>query len=167
MNGLDCKINIPYPTVEVTEPNAEYAARLSVFFAGRDSELSALLQYTYQSQILKAKNAYISDILQCISITEMRHYEMLGEMILLLGADPRVAAQNRGRYVYWNGAGVTYAKHAERMLKDNIISERRAVASYNNFIKGCKDEKINKVIKRIVLDEEHHFKLFNSLLTEL
>ena len=53
------------------------------------------------------------------------------------------------------------------MLKDNIISERRAVASYNNFIKGCKDEKINKVIKRIVLDEEHHFKLFNSLLTEL
>lgn len=167
MHESDCTLSIPYPPIEVTMQNAEYAARLSVFFAGRDSELTALMQYVYQHTLLNHDNAYVADVLDCIAITEMKHYEMLGKLILLLGADPRVAAQNRGRYVYWNGAGVTYAKRIERMLKDNVISERRAIASYGAFIKGCEDEKINAVIRRIILDEEHHLKLFNSLLSEL
>lgn len=167
MQNMDCILNLPYPPIEVTQPNNELAAKLTVLYAGRDSELTDVLQYGYQRILSDEKYAYISDIFECIARTEMRHYEMLGELILLLGADPRVAAQDRGRFVYWNGANVTYSRRIDRMIKDDITAEKRAIAAYNNFLRISADPKVNDVIERIILDEEHHIKLLSSLLDDI
>ncbi len=167
MQNIDCILNLPYPPIEVNDRNNELAARLSVLYAGRDSELTAVLQYEYQHIISSEKYAYISDVLDCIGKTEMRHYEMLGKLIVALGADPRIAAQDRGRFVYWNGANVTYSHRIDRMIKDNIANEKRAIAAYNNFLAISNDQKINDVIKRIILDEEHHIKILSMLLEDL
>ena len=53
------------------------------------------------------------------------------------------------------------------LLKNNIKDEEIAIKNYKDIIKYANDEIITDIINRIILDEEHHIKIFKSILKNL
>lgn len=157
-----CTLPIPYPEIRVIAPNLTYAKLLSGAYAGDSGELSAVLQYTYGHIVTEGdRPERLSSTLECVSVTEMRHLEMLGELICLLGGDPKFCdAYSRGCF---DAGRVNYQNTPDRIIRAAISGERNAVAHYRELLRKIDDECIRAVIKRIILDEEHHVKIFSEL----
>lgn len=166
MNGklrTACNLPLPYPEVCVNEPNINYARLLSSAYAGDGGELSAVLQYTYGHLVTEgAEPSQLSAVLACVSITEMRHLEILGELIMKLGGDPKFCdMQRRGCF---DAGKVNYQTSPDRILRAAISGEKAAIAMYRDLIRRIDDGCIREILRRIILDEEHHIKLFSELL---
>lgn len=166
MKSFNCILNESYPKAEASAPNKDLSDRLTVLASGKDGELTAVLQYTYQHIMLPEKFAYAADILECISVTEMKHFEMLCRLITSLGGDCRCAVCDRSRFVYWNGACVEYSQNFTKMLRDDIRNEKKSLSAYSSFVNRSDDHKINALIRRIIKDEELHLQLLYSLLED-
>jgi len=162
MHPTDCVLDLPYPDVEASGKNIRYANLLLNDYAGPNSELTAITQYFYQYFIVKAKDYDLSQSLECISIVEMRHMEMLGELITLLGGDPLLRTYSQGRTVYWRGNNISPEKNIQRFLTGNIEAEKKAIAAYRMRIRQIQDPKVQALLERIILDEEHHITLFEQ-----
>ena len=166
MNGklrTACNLPLPYPEVCVTEPNINYARLLSSAYAGDGGELSAVLQYIYGHLVTEgAEPSQLSAVLSCVSVTEMRHLEILGELITKLGGDPKFCdMQRRGCF---DAGKVNYQTSPDRILRAAISGEKAAIAMYRDLIRRIDDSCIREILRRIILDEEHHIKLFSELL---
>ena len=70
-------------------PNRQYAELLLEDYTGMISEITAVKQYLYHYFVLKSINPEVADLLECVSLVEMHHMEMLAETIRLLGVSPR------------------------------------------------------------------------------
>ena len=117
--------------------------------------------------ILKEKYSYIADTLECLSITEMKHFELLGQLIVSLGGDPVIGETDRRRLYYWNGSYADGAARLEKIITDDIRAEKRAAADYTAFLSHSEDEGVNAVIERIIKDEEHHIEILSDIYGEL
>ena len=179
MNGklrTACNLPLPYPEVRVSAPNSNYARLLSVAYAGDGGELAAILQYTYGHIMTENEEpAQLSAVLSCVSMTEMRHLEILGELIYKLGGDPKFCdMQRRGCFDArrWRISGdgcfdaskVNYQTSPEKILRAAIAGEKAAIAMYRDLIRRIDDGCIREILRRIILDEEHHIKIFSELL---
>ncbi len=163
MNG--CRLNIPYPVVGVETKNPKYADILMPLYAGPYGELTALATYTYQSVITEKKDKRISDIIECISMVEMKHFHILSKLIHMLGVDPMFFSWNaRGKMQWWNGQFALFETNPEAFLQKNIEEETFCVKAYQNAHKRIDDRRIKEILERIILDEEHHIKIFENLL---
>lgn len=167
MKDINCKLDLPYPDPVALKKDEELAERLSALYAGRYSELSATTGYVYQSLILKDKYSYIADMLECLSVTEMTHFEMLGQLIVSLGGDPVIGETDRRRLYYWNGSYAESAARLEKIIPDDIRAEKRAIADYTAFMTHSDDEGVNAVIERIIKDEEHHVEILTEIYGEI
>lgn len=148
----------PYPVVSVECPNREYAEILMGDYAGRDSELTAILQYIYGNLVVT--NAEVAQLLMGISRVEMHHFHMLGEAIKLLGVDPRY--QHTGKY--WNAGFVNYERDLCRILRINREGEMAAIREYKRQAAGIDDEHVKKLLLRIARDEEVHARLLGEAI---
>ena len=167
MKDTNCRLDLPYPEAAAEKEDAALAERLSALYAGRYSELSALTGYTYQHLILKDKYSYIADTLECLSVTEMKHFELLGKLIVSLGGDPLIGETDRRRLYYWNGSYAESATRLDKIISDDIKGEKRAVADYTAFMNYCEDASVNAVIERIIKDEEHHIRILSDIYSEI
>ncbi|NCC68779.1 MAG: bacterioferritin [Clostridia bacterium] len=163
--AYNCYLDIPYPTVTTQGRNTAYAALLSNDLAGQVSEMTAVTQYIFQHVI--SVNEKISKVMQCISIVEMRHYEFLSELIRDFGGNPKIAVQNGCSQVFWNAQYVDYCCDPKIFLKNNITAETAAITNYTRRIGQICDNSARAVLERIILDEEHHRKIFYELLAEI
>ena len=77
MSG-NCSLELPYPKVigQVTQREIE---KLYDLYAGRFSEMTAITSYTYQSVITSGMP--LSELLEEISVVEMRHLQMLASLV--------------------------------------------------------------------------------------
>lgn len=150
------KSTLPYPEIKVENENIEYAKLLMYPYAGMISEDTATHLYMYQSFILDEE---ISKILENIAIVEMHHLEMLAKTINLLGIKPEYKSNN----IPWTSDYVNYNTNLKDMLKTNIESEKLAIQNYQSLIKVIDDKYIKELLKRIIIDEEIHLKIFNEL----
>ena len=96
-----------------------------------------------------------------IAINEMRHHEMLAEMIVALGGSP----------YYTNGFGGDYStrcvyegKDMILALNQNIKDETIGVEYYEEIKKQLSNPKLVQIIDRIILDELVHIDTFNKLI---
>ena len=153
------KSNLPYPDIKVEKENIEYAKLLSYPYAGLVSEDTATHLYMYQSFILDDE---ISNILEKIAIVEMKHLELLAKTINLLGLKPEYKVND----IPWTTSYVNYNNNLKDILKINIESETLAIKNYNNLIKVIDDKYIKELLKRIIIDEEIHLKIFNELYSK-
>ena len=156
---------IPYPPLRVAEKNLKYAQILHNDFAGQCGEATAVMQYEFQSFALVDQEK-LATALHYIGIVEMTHLEMLGKLITLLGGVPRYTGFSRGRPYYWTAQTVDYTLKPRELLINNLYGERVAIANYRQSMAWINDDNINAVLRRIILDEEHHIELFTSLLAE-
>lgn len=155
--------NLPYPEIDIQTQSYHEVRLLMPAFGGKDSETTAIMTYIYQSYILAPDDETLSYVIKKISMTEMRHHELLGTMIVQLGGTPIIG----GNYNYWQGGYVNYTKNPTTILNNNIIDEKKAIADYKEIIRKSNNETVKAVIARIILDEEVHIETFQYLLDNL
>lgn len=162
---MECRVNKPYPKVEVEEENIVYANILLKDYAGMSSELSAIHQYIFQKFEKFNENEEFANILSSIAVVEMKHLELLGETIKLLGIDPKFKYADKTNYLnYWNSSFVNYSTDIIEMLKVNIEAEKEAIHNYKCHIRMIDDKYIKQLLYRIIEDEEKHIECFTTLL---
>lgn len=166
---MKVKLDIPYPQVEVEEKNPYYAELLSQNYAGTTSETTAVMTYSFQHLSKFNENEEFAKIMEEIAEVEMKHMELLGETIKLLGKEPeyKTCESLRGDCIMWSSKNVNYTTNLKEILTNNIKSEEAAIRYYKEHKKEINDKYIKKLIDRILLDEQEHIKIFSTLLEEL
>lgn len=160
--------DLPYPPIQVMEQNQAYANLLSADYCGSVSELSAITQYINNENRLSGKDCSAARTFLGIAMAEMMHLQKLGELICLLGGNVDfVARQPNGRQRMWTPEYLTIPEHLGKMIVADIEAEKAAIAQYRMHMKMIKDEYVNAVLARIILDEEYHIMLLQVLLREL
>ena len=165
---MKCWVDKPYPKVEVERPNIEYANILLQDYSGIVSELSSITQYVYQKfEKFNVDNEF-SETLSQIAMVEMKHLELLGETIKLLGIDPKFIFNNNNNIkTYWSSNYANYTTNIVDMLLSDIKIEQEAIAKYQYDINVINDEYVRKTISRIIEDEEMHINCFKKLLNNI
>lgn len=166
---MKVKLDIPYPEIKVEKENAYYADLLGEDYAGQISEATAVMLYSYQHFVQFNKNKEFSKLIEEIAEVEMRHMEILGKLINLLGKEPiyRTCEASRGDCVMWSASNVNYASDLKEMLKVNIDSESAAIRTYEHHKKIIEDKYIKAILDRIILDEKNHLQIFKELYDEI
>lgn len=156
-------VDKPYPELTVYENNPHDVFALMPDYGGRESETTAIMQYSYQHYILKEHYPEVAYNLENIAISEMRHHELLANAIVQSGGDPIIA----GNHCFWSGSSVNYVCDVCDILKANIAAEKGAIVNYKRTITKLCNKSIIALIRRIIEDEELHIRLFTQMLDEL
>lgn len=161
---MNYQSNLPYPTPRVEKQNLEYARMLSQNYAGDVSEDTAVHLYIYQSIVLSEENSQIANILEKISIVEMKHLDLLGKTIKLLGLTPKFVTYSPDNIKqFWTSANVNYTTSIMSMLKQDIKAETIAIKTYEKHKNEINDKYIKELLSRIIVDEKLHLAIFEKL----
>lgn len=166
---MNCKVNKPYPPIEVLSQNPYYGELILEDMAGLVSEMSAISLYMYNNIIIPDCDE-LSDLkesFKCINMVEMKHIDMLGQLALKLGVDPRLWTNNNGNCQYWTPFNNCYPNQLEALLKNSIISEQQAIQQYQSHINCIDDPYIKNILARIIEDETLHLKIFQHYYNSL
>jgi len=161
---MNCRANGSYPTTDTGCCDLCYAKLLSKDYCGPDSELTAITQYLYQHFILKNCFPDTADLLECIAKAEMTHFELLGELIVNFGGDPIIGASQGPLFSYWTGKNVSNEKCVEKILCEDIRSEKVAIQTYRERKCQICNRNAQAVLDRIILDEQCHLELLENEL---
>jgi len=125
------------------------------------SELQAINQYTTQH----AYYSNISDILLGISVTEMRHYKHLTELVVEKLNGSLVSTRN------YNGIGIKIGNSWQEAVSINIDGEKSAIKEYNHILRSlqfCEESKEKQycidLVNKLIADEKLHLKILEELL---
>ena len=160
---LEKNKNIQYPEVPRLYPNKRYCNLIYDSLGGEKGELTAITQYSYQSIILK-KEERISNILKEIAIEEMKHLEILGNIIVNLGEKP-IYMNSKGNA--WTAESLTYNDNLKEIIYSNIKAEEEAILGYKNILKYTNNIALRRIYERIILDETTHLEIFKSIANNL
>lgn len=174
---LPCQSDIPFPEVKVESKNLAYAELLlDAQSSAADSEIQAVVQYLYHHKTIN--NSHISAALECIALIEMKHYEVLEDLIRQLGGKP---VQYNSNKAYWNTENISYGdrdilslKYDDEDAKErhivrkklmlDIKGEINAINGYKFIKNNISDKYIRRVIDKIISDEEAHIEVFEALI---
>ena len=156
-----------YPPVKVCGTNAMYASAMLTNMAGCTSELSAVTLYVYNSLVTKPAWAKASACFHGISIVEMHHLDIFGQLAMLLGANPCYCSRQGRRMAYWNAGCNRYTQNLPMLIQNAIKGENQAIDQYYCQTQWIKDPYIVEMLKRIIMDEERHIAIFHQLYDEL
>ena len=138
---------------------------ISSAYAGRDGELSAILQYLYQTinfDMFGYTN--IANQLKNIAIQEMKHFELLGKTLIRLGANPIYTRFPPIRDNYFTTRYVNYINNPKQMLSISLNGEKCAIKEYDCMIQKLKNQTVINIIQSIKNQEEEHVKILENLL---
>lgn len=155
-------VNLPYPKPMVESQNIDYANLLLKDYAGAVSEFTAINLYVYQHFVSDGEYTDYAELIGGISITEMKHLELLGKTIKLEGVKPMFFDNACPHGRLWTPMYVNYTTYISAMLKADIQSEQKAIENYRYHITLIHDKHIVELLERIILDEELHLKLFTE-----
>lgn len=154
-----------YPDISGVAKNPAYARIIQENFCSPVSEFTAAGQYVFDHMVSEAQNKEVSEAFRNISIVEMRHLEMLGELITELGAIPYFKGDWKNKF--WQGNFVKYNTNLRTMILCAISDEKKAISQYEKSIRLIRDCKIISLLERIIADEEMHIEIFKDLLKKL
>lgn len=157
----------PYPPIAAEGRNISYAQILSSDLAGSKGEMSAIYQYIYQSWILQEQHPLISETLLCIAKVEMQHLNILGQLTIKLGGNPKCQFIQNRRSIVWNGGMVNYTQNLSEILKANISDEQYAADMYMRHATMIQDGDISALLARLSLDELQHKSIFEGFLEQI
>lgn len=163
------QLDLPYPSLDCISCDLKSAKIVFPAYASAHSELSAVLQYLYHSFIFKGRcDDETADILIGIAITEMHHLDILGNMLLKLGADPvYVTAYPPNGFNFFSASAISYSKSVRKMLMDDLAGELCAIENYDKILCKLYNEEVSAVIARIKLDEELHVRVLKERMNAL
>lgn len=137
-------------------------------YAGRDGELTAVLQYVFQSIVFGqlGSEETAREIME-IAKDEMCHLEILGTVITRLGAPPVFTACPPYPVAYHSAACVNYSRTPRQMLSADICAEENAITFYEQVLCRISNPPVAAVITRILGEEREHLGRLNALLGRL
>ena len=157
-----------YPSLDGIKEDYKTLRIISPAYAGGRGELTAVLQYVYQSILLgRLGKKDMSKTILGIAINEMHHLELLGTAITMLGAPPAFTACLPYPIGYYSASNVNYAKTPCEMIEADIIAESNAIEDYRKILTRISNEALTLLIERIIEDEELHLAAFKSMKKEL
>ncbi|MGI5901675.1 MAG: ferritin-like domain-containing protein [Desulfitobacteriia bacterium] len=156
----------PYPEIKVIGPNIQYAELLMDAYAGTVSEFTAISQYLYHSFFFKNINKELGSLLENVAITEMHHMEILATLIIKLGGNPVIRGSYSTKGTCWTGNFVFYGTNVCEQLQADLVAEQKAIADYKRLISLISDPYVQSILRRIILDEIVHTKLFEQALSK-
>lgn len=160
LGNIKVRLDKPYPKI-VNTTNDQMTVNILKNLAGsRTSELTAVLQYIYQSVIADKSADEIGAIFEEIGIVEMTHLDLLMHAITDFGGTPKYEDSQGNQF---NSNYINYTVKLKEMLNNNILAEQRAIEQYNEAIKRVKNESLKELFRRIIQDEELHIKVFKYL----
>ena len=129
MSGISpAMADLPYPPIQVSERNQNYARLLKFDYCGSVSELSAITQYINNENRLVCEKCSLAKTLLGIAKAEMMHLQKLGELICLLGGNiDFTVKQSNGRVRMWTPAYLTIPNNAHQMILADIEAENAAI----------------------------------------
>lgn len=155
-----------YPPVAVQGKNAAYAREMLSNMGGSHSEMTAVASYFYNHLVTRPDYAEVSDVFRRISMVEMHHMEIFGQLAVLLGADPRLWAFRQGQTRYWSPCCADYSRELRPLLRTALQGELAAIRQYRYQAQTIRDDGITAMLGRIIEDEEMHVAVFEELLAQ-
>ena len=153
-----------YPEIVDAHPNEYYVRLLYNLRSSCESELTAILQYLFQHNVLENCNKELAHIIEEISIVEMHHMELLGEAIVAFGGKPcYINSQGEN----FNSCCVAYFTDVRQILEKNIMDEENAIKAYRQTASCVQNESLRDLLLTIAEDECVHAKIFKELLEDL
>lgn len=151
----------PYPSVKNLTCDPVAARILSAQYATSGGEINAILQYIYQSFAFNhAGDEKTANLLESIAIAEMKHFGLLGNALINLGAQPIYTFTPPVAFNFYSTKFVSYSCKFAEMLEDDIMAEKHAISSYKKMLCRLKNESAIALVKRILEDEELHLAAF-------
>lgn len=163
-----CVPALAYPGLEGIGEDAAALKIVSSAYAGDEGELKAVLQYVYQHILFENMGfGEYAEILRGIAVEEMKHLEILGRLILKLGAPPVYSYLPPYPINYFSARAVSYSRNPQKMILDDIAAEQYAIDSYTKMLRLLKNEQAAAVVQRIRMDEEAHLSAFKCIFEKL
>lgn len=159
-------LDLPYPPINELDVNLEYGQIMLSNLGGLYSEMNAVSLYFYNQVILEQAWPKLSEAMYAISVVEMHHLHIFGQMAYLLGVDPRLWDCQNDFLEYWSPGYNVYPRQINTLLENAIIQEKNTIEIYQQQIQCIPEETIQNILRRIILDEEHHVKIFEYFLNE-
>lgn len=157
----------PYPAIEVESPNAVYAVEMLSNIGSCNSEMSAISLYFYNSIIARGQYDEIAECFHKMSVVEMHHMNIFGQLACMLGADPRLWSYSGGRKpAYWTPGCNKYPRRIKDLLRNCAEGEQAAIDKYAQQAGWIEDPCVAANLKRIIADEEHHMEILEILYKE-
>lgn len=151
---------LPYPEVKNIGQDYKFGRMLYDAYAGNKSELTTILTYVFQD-LNNSDKEDLAMLLGAISKQEMKHLELLGQILVCLGLEPYYMSTYGNK---WCSDNVKSNFNClEDMLNFNIESEKEAIEGYKKLIDITDCDSIKTVLARIIIDEENHVKIFEML----
>lgn len=162
---MDCKFkaDFDYPELSINKIDKREVALLMPAYGGKKSETTAIMEYAFQSYVLKTNYPEISSCLKRIAIAEMKHHELLADAIIAFGGIPYIGGNN----YFWQGGFVNYSTDVKTIINRDVTSEKEAIAYYKEIIRLSENESLKKLIGRIILDEAIHIETLNAIKNQL
>ncbi len=160
LDNIKVRVDKPYPKIVGAMPDQMTVNILKNLAQSRTSELTAILQYVYQSVIADKSMEEIGGIFEEIGIVEMTHLDMLMHAITEFGGIPKYEDSLGNQF---NTNYINYNTKLKDMLDNNIVAEQRAIDQYKDGIKRVKNESLKDLFARIIEDEQQHIKVFKYL----
>lgn len=157
------RLETPYPVLSEKSPNRFYVSLLLNLYASSASEMTAVLQYAYQSHYFKTYSEELEKVITGISIVEMQHINLLQNAIMAFGGQPKYISP---RGIYYSARSVDYASDFAPMLLSDISSEKAAVKAYKDAAELVSDNELKELLLRIMEDEELHCKILEGILLQ-
>lgn len=154
--------DLPYPTTDL-ERDVRSGQILSFAYATLNGEVAATLQYSFQSFVLSKTEQEIAETLQGIAIAEMRHIELLGKAMYSLGVTPVYTRYPNSRN-YFDTSCVSQSVTLQKILMDDLKSELEAIAEYKKMLLVLRNEPVEALVERIILDEQLHVETLKGLM---
>ena len=156
-------VDIPYPNLDDLTVDVRSGQIISFAYATPSGELTAILQYRYHKLHFADFDESDADTLESISVSEMQHLELLGKVMLKLGVNPLYTTCPNTTKWYSTDC-VSRSKLPYSMLADDIMSEMNAISDYKKMLFVLKNEKVEELIGRIILDEELHLSTLKEMI---
>lgn len=166
MKGL--QVDLPYPSTEGLGEDMRSVRIISPAYADRGSEMTAVLQYVFQSVVFGGLGMKkYSETLMSIAIAEMEHLEILGAILYEMGALPIFTSKPPYKFDFYSTRAVSYSSDPTKMILDDIRGETEAICTYEEMTRKLQNKQVTEIIRRIILDEQLHLKTLKELLEEL
>lgn len=151
-----------YPEVETCPLNRHDLQIISPLYAGTLSELSAILQYTYQNLVLREECGEVAETIKNISKVEMEHLHLLGCAITAIGGNPKYVNPNTRSW--WNASVVCYDKDLCKALLVDLRQETEAHHAYLSAAAKVISPSLAALLRCIAADEKIHMELFTKMI---
>ena len=163
MKPLIC--DLPYPSTDTLTTDVRSGQIISFAYATLRGELTATLQYVYHHFYFGEIEETDAEILMAIAKAEMIHIDILGTAMLKLGVSPKYV-QVPNTTNYYSTCTVSQSTTPQKMLMDDIQGEMNAIADYQKMLFILKNEQVEAIIQRIILDEQLHLEKLKEMLTK-